>query len=88
MSGWDIAWDGPVAKVDENKAPIYVAYIITAIWVISVVADLFVKEYDPPPGVLQLMLLVAGYLFTREILPRKNRSGDDKNTDSEEASHE
>lgn len=59
-----------MSKRDEDKPALYLAAVITAVWVVSFCVDLFVATYEPPAAVMPLMLAAAGYLFGRGALPK------------------
>lgn len=46
----------------------WVAGAITAAWVASVLADIFIAAYDPPAGIHSLMLTVAGGIFGQGVV--------------------
>jgi len=52
------------------KLRFYVAWIITALWVIAFVLDATVPAYDVPATVHGLMAMVAAYLFGPTITGR------------------
>jgi hypothetical protein len=56
-------------KHEESKLPVVVAILITVVWIVSFIVDLLNAKYDPPPTVGALMLLAAGWLFGKGMLP-------------------
>ena len=58
--------DGPV-----NRLRLVVGWIIVIAWAASLIADAVLPEYDAPPTVHGLMLLVAGALFGPSITGRR-----------------
>jgi predicted ferric reductase len=48
------------------------AYIITAVWVVSFIVDIVNPEYEPHPSVHAIMTLVAGALFGESVFRRGN----------------
>lgn len=40
-----------------------IIFIVTVVWAGSFVADIFVGGYDPPSGLNEVMMLLAGFLF-------------------------
>ena len=65
----------------ERLAPI-VASVITAIWAISFLSDVF-THYKQNPTITPLMLGVAGWLFGADMM--KRRDGDAGKAEEEEA---
>lgn len=57
---------GPV-----NNLRLVVGWVIVVAWAASVVADAVLPDYDAPPTVHGLMLLVAGALFGPTITGRR-----------------
>jgi hypothetical protein len=54
---------------EESRLPVLIACLITVIWTVSFIVDLLNPKYDPPPTVGALMLLAAGWLFGKGIMP-------------------
>ena len=46
----------------------WVAGTITVAWAASVIADIVLPEYDPPPGIHSLMLTVSGGIFGQGVV--------------------
>ncbi len=57
----------------EPQLRYWVAGAITVAWVVSVVADIVVVAYDPPPGIHSLMLTVAGGIFGQGVVEAARR---------------
>lgn len=58
----------------QRLAP-YIAVVITAVWVLSLVVDAFSTSYEPSPYVHAAMMAVVGALFGEHIW-RRSRNGD------------
>lgn len=52
-----------------------VAVIITVIWAFTILADVYVKDYEAPQAVQNAMMLVATALFASNIVKAKNGNG-------------
>jgi len=54
-----------------------IAIVVTAVWSISFLADIFVKDYDPSPFIHFLMMAVAGAALGHGFLKTggKNNNG-------------
>lgn len=50
-------------------------YTIMIAWALSMIADALIKDYDPPPTVHGLMMVLAGAAFTNTI---RKGGGNDK----------
>lgn len=48
-----------------------VGWSIVAVWAFSIGLDVFLPEYDPPPTIHLLMMLVAGAMFGPTITGRR-----------------
>jgi hypothetical protein len=68
-----------MAQIDQGRAAIHIAYIVTAIWVLSFFADIFVESYEPRPEVQALMLAAAGFLFGTQAFKRDSKNGGSPN---------
>lgn len=58
-----------------NRLATIVAAVITAVWAASFIIDAVVHDYDPPPTVGAIMLIVAGALFGGNLLAKKGGNG-------------
>lgn len=63
----------------EATLRVWVAGTVTALWAVSFVADLFIAEYDPPPSVGALMLLIAGALFGEGVVRQVKKPPEEPN---------
>jgi len=54
-----------------NALRLAVGWLIVAAWTVSLVLDAVLPDYDVPPSVHGLMLLVAGALFGPSITGRR-----------------
>jgi hypothetical protein len=61
-----------MAQIEQGKAAIHIAYIVTAVWVASFLADLFIETYEPRPEVQALMLAAAGFLFGSQVFKKNS----------------
>lgn len=52
----------------EPQLRYWVAGAITFAWVVSVIADIAVMDYQPPNGIHSLMLTVAGGIFGQGVV--------------------
>lgn len=50
--------------------------VVLCMWAGSLVVDMLVPTYDPPPGIEPLMMALAGFLFAA-----RTRSGKDEEDD-------
>lgn len=65
----------------ETKLRVWVGGVITTLWAISFFADLFMTNYDPPPSIGALMLLVAGALYGREVVEQIKKTPENKHAE-------
>jgi hypothetical protein len=61
--------------VDDHRTAretieLVIACVVTLVWVISFTVDVFVRDYDPPASVMPVMLIVAGWLFTKNVFSK------------------
>lgn len=54
-----------------------IAIVITIVWATSFIVGILNPGYNPPPTLGPLMMLVAGGLFGKAVLGKKNGKGDD-----------
>jgi cell division protein FtsB len=59
---------GPQEDNSNRFIALVVASVITAAWAISFTVDIFVKDYEAPPSVHALMLIVAGAVFGEGLI--------------------
>lgn len=59
-----------------------VAWVIVGVWVGTLALNAFAPNYDVPPTVHGLMLLVAGFLFGPTITGGRREKLDDQDSDS------
>lgn len=52
-----------------------IACVITAVWAVSFVADIFVKDYEPSAYIHVIMMTVAGAAFGKTIVLRNGKNG-------------
>ena len=52
--------------------------VVLGMWSGSLVVDMLVATYDPPPGIEPLMMALAGFLFAT-----RTRSGKDEEDDGQ-----
>lgn len=67
---------------NEKRFRIFVGYVIVVAWAISFLAGLIIRDYQPPPTIHALMMVVAGALFTdniwKGISDARNRRGSEE----------
>jgi hypothetical protein len=51
----------------DKRMVTILGYLIMIAWGLSMIADVAVKGYDPPPTVHGLMMLFAGAAFTNSL---------------------
>jgi drug/metabolite transporter (DMT)-like permease len=67
--------------VDKRLAA-FIAIVITIAWATSFIIGAFNPDYNPPPSIHPLMLIVAGAAFGTAVLPKRRRDqGDDEQRD-------
>lgn len=49
-----------------------VTVIIVLVWVASFIGDILIAEYDPPTGINQVMMVLAGFLFAGRQASKKD----------------
>ena len=64
-----------MATDDGSRIRERIAYIITGVWVVSFLADVFLPAYEPSPYVHVAMMSVAGWLFAAPLV-RRNGNGE------------
>lgn len=47
----------------NRKTTTVIAYIITAVWAVSFMADIILTSYEPSPYIHAIMMVVAGSMF-------------------------
>lgn len=52
---------------EMRKLAVRMAYVILAAWTVSFVVDIVNPNYEPPPSVHALMVIVAGSLFGESV---------------------
>ena len=57
-----------------------VTVIVSGTWAVSFVADIWVPDYESPPGLHQVMMLLVGFLVAG-----KSQVGKNEETPSEES---
>lgn len=66
---------GAPNNVSNNKIATVMAIVITVVWAVSFLVDIVVEEYDPPPSVHALMMIVAGAVFGEGLIRNRNGNG-------------
>lgn len=61
---------GQVANWTRERLALVVASVITAVWAVSFLIDMF-TPYQQNPTITPLMLGVAGWLFGTDVMKRK-----------------
>lgn len=56
----------PKKSMDDVK--IIIALVVTTVWAISFLMDIILDEYSPNPGIHGVMLVVAGALFSTNLI--------------------
>lgn len=46
--------------------------VVTSVWALSFVADIFIDSYEPSPFIHMAMMAILGALFGREVLGKGN----------------
>lgn len=59
----------------DKRMVTVLGYTIMIAWALSMIADALIKDYDPPPTVHGLMMVLAGAAFTNTI---RKGGGNDK----------
>lgn len=52
--------------------------VVLVMWAGSLVVDMLVSTYDPPPGIEPLMMALAGFLFAARSKSGKDEEDDDQ----------
>lgn len=52
--------------------------VVLGMWAGSLVVDMFVPTYDPPPGIEPLMMALAGFLFAARSKSGKDEEDDER----------
>ena len=52
--------------------------VVLGVWAVSLVVDMLVPEYDPPPGIEPLMMALAGFLFATRTRPGNDEEDDER----------
>lgn len=52
--------------------------VVLGMWSGSLVVDMFVATYDPPPGIEPLMMALAGFLFAARSKSGKDEEDDER----------
>lgn len=52
--------------------------VVLGMWAGSLIVDMFVPEYDPPPGIEPLMMALAGFLFAARSKSGKDEEDDER----------
>jgi len=61
-----------------DRFRLVVAAVIVAVWVVATLLDATVPGYDVPTNVQNLMMLVAGFLFTPTVIRAATRRGGER----------
>lgn len=52
--------------------------VVLGMWSGSLIVDMFVATYDPPPGIEPLMMALAGFLFAARSKSGKDEEDDER----------
>lgn len=66
-SGSDSSPGGSSANGKRLTAGDFIGGVVTLVWAISMVTDMLVANYDPPPMIYPALLTVLGGIFGRQI---------------------
>lgn len=62
--------------MDRGRLALIIAALVTAAWFVAFIADFTVRNYDAPPTLHALMMLVAGWAFGQGYIEKKKVDGD------------
>lgn len=54
----------------DKGFPLFLARVVTGVWVLSMMGDAAVQSYDPPATVHGLMMAVAGWAFGSHLFTK------------------
>ena len=52
---------------NEKRLTLFFSVIVTAMWAVSLIADIMLKDYAMPAAVHSVMILVAGGIFGKGV---------------------
>jgi hypothetical protein len=58
--------------VDRERLIIWLALVVAVGWFVSLMADILVKEYEPPAAVHAIMMAAVTAVLGREFIKRVN----------------
>lgn len=65
-------------EASRRRLVLFVAYMITIVWVISFLVDIISKSYEPHPGVHAAMTILIGGLMADGLIVRKSPDKSDE----------
>lgn len=69
----------------DKRLAAFIAIVITIAWAVSFILGAFNPDYNPPPSIHPLMLIVAGAAFGTAVLPKRAK---DEGDNEEEGRHD